>query len=371
MIIQKNKRILVVTYSFSPGRLAESERAYYLVKALLNNGNTVSVLTAEGQDVFNFNNVDIFTLLPIKPIINQKIINRIINPTTDGLFFSFFFHRKRYFLSDFDIIISTSPPHSLHFVSYYLSKKNNTKFVMDLRDSWKDNSLAKYGTIFHKLISDYIYLKYLKSADLIIANTDALKNKIKSHCRDANIITIPNGYPKDSFEHLQPVEILSHEKIKILYSGGTYGGKAVDAIKKIINNSCEKNIKIGFLGERISETSNCIYLGKVNTEDVPSYLISADCLVLYLPPKELNSARILLKAYGYAKSGKPVIYIGPKNATYDFLKCYTTVFRMDEDDYDNFSKIINEIQKKTEKSTINSNDFSYEKNFTKLFQVEK
>ncbi len=72
-----------------------------------------------------------------------------------------------------------------------------------------------------------------------------------------------------------------------------------------------------------------IGLGHASLVKVPSLLLGADVLVLYMPQEEKQSGRILLKAYGYARAQKPVLYLGPENATYDYLASRTVVQRFD------------------------------------------
>ncbi len=372
MYILSTDKVLVITYSFSPGKLAQSERAYYLVKSLVENGNDVIVLTCKSEMYFDFgSSVKILPDLPSSDLFKNKLFNRILSPIPDGHFLSLFLSSRKIRISnDVDIIISTSPPHSIHYIANYLSSKLKTKLILDLRDAWKDNRLINYGTLIHKFLSDYLYRKYLNNCNLVIANTEDLKTKILGHNINTKVVAIPNGYPRDSFSNTVQLNIMSDSKIKLLYSGGTYGGEAVKVIQNIIDVSCHKNLKIGFLGETINNTNNCFYLGKVNSDEVPSYLLSVDCLVMYLPKSEIGSARVLLKAYGYAKSGKPILYIGPINATYNFLIKYSTVFQIDEEDKNDIDLKLKQLidYPSFTDSNINASDFSYEHNFEKLFK---
>jgi hypothetical protein len=85
-----------------------------------------------------------------------------------------------------------------------------------------------------------------------------------------------------------------------------------------------------------------VRLGTISFSEVPQYLRAAHLLVLCMPWIEAGSSRILLKSYGYARSGKPILYLGPKNATYDYLKKRTIVKRFDLYDLENASQWIAE-----------------------------
>ncbi|WP_045371674.1 glycosyltransferase [Vibrio campbellii] len=365
-VLKSGQRVLLVSYCFSSDNLAESERAYYLAKTLIEQGINVDVLTKKNQsNLLLEDKIDLKCYLPETSLIKNKFLNRLLNPLPDGMFWTFFKSRKYSNLTGYDYIISTSPPHSLHVVSYYISKSTNTRLIIDLRDAWRENRLVNYGTVIHRIISNYIYSRCLKQAYLIMANTKELKIKILEHIPDLNIITVPNGYPRDSFDNLRPIEILSGQDKKFLYSGGTYGGKAVEVISSLVLANHIEDLRVGYLGENIEESSSSEWLGRVVSDDVPSYLMSVDCLILYMPKRELDSARVLLKSYGYAKSGKPVLYIGPENATYNFLKKHTYVLRIDEDDVSGFKKAIERIGNKNITTRVNKKDFSFEYNFQK------
>ncbi|WP_253645230.1 glycosyltransferase [Vibrio sp. Y42_MX_L11] len=363
MFIEKNSKVLVVVSSLSRTSLASSERAIHLVKTLVSKGIKVSVLTIKDDDIETFNGeVEIYQYLNIKPMFRNKLLNRVLSPFPDSSFLRLW-KSKRYILkklgNDWDIIISSTPPHSINLIAASLVNKSKAKWIIDLRDAWKGNRLHRYGTIFHELISDLTYKIYLNRCNLILANTEKLKDEILRHGIRTEIRTVPNGYPRDYYTARN-----IHSKYDYLYSGSHYNFKAVKVINSLISQ-CDSKVKVAFLGDGFGIIDSCYSLGKVSSKAVPNYLFSAKVLVLYLPKEEEGSARILLKAYGYAKSGKPIIYIGPQNATFDFLIKYSNVFQVHEDKPSTMEKALGLIEGKEydiNLAGINS-DFSYEKNF--------
>lgn len=373
MFIRNNQKVLVVTASFSKKDLAQSERASYLVKSLIDHNINVSVLTTDDENNFDFDGkVKLLPFLPKNEFFRSKLLNRLFSPFPDGHFLAFSNVKNKILKSidnDWDVIISTSPPHSIHYISMSISKFCGAKLYLDLRDAWMSNKLISYGTFFHKKASNYLYYTYLNKADLIIANTLGLERKINSHKIKKTIITIPNGYPRDSFNNISNTTLLERypSDLKLLYSGGTYSGRAIQVVDNMFKNH-EPNLQVYFLGESFNETKVCKYIGKVTSSEVPSYLLSADVLLLYLPQEEKDSPRVLLKAYGYAKSGKPIIYIGPRNATYSFLNLHSDVYLVEEDNGEKLKKALIDINNNRYDSEINPIDFSFEKNFEILYR---
>jgi glycosyltransferase involved in cell wall biosynthesis len=367
MFIEKDSRVLVIVSSLSKTSLASSERAIYLTKTLVNNGINVSVLTVGDDDIEDFDGeVKVYQCLSITPIFKSKFLNRVLSPFPDSSFLRLWKSKKKILKelgTNWDIVISSTPPHSINFLAASIVSKSNAKWIVDLRDAWQGNRLHKYGTYFHEFISNLTYKAYLNSCDLVLANTKKLKGEILKHGIDTEVRTVPNGYPRDYYS----TRVVS-AKYDYLYSGSHYGFKAVGIINQLLSKS-DSEIQVAFLGDEFKTIGSCYSLGKVPSKDVPSFLYSAAVLVLYLPKEEEGSARILLKAYGYAKAGKPIIYIGPQNATYEFLNEYSNVIQVHEDDPSSMSEAIKHIKNKEYKVNLKgiNADFSYEKNFeTKL-----
>lgn len=364
------KNVLIITASFSRNKLAESERVYYLVKTLLKFGVAVTVLTSKCSDNYKLSgNITVIDEIP-EPLFKLGFLNRVISPIADGLLPTFFLKRKvleNSIQGNFDMVISSSPPHSIHYIGFILSRKLNAPFVVDLRDAWKHNKLVKYGTVIHRYLSNWIYRKILNKADTIIANTPALKELIIKDGFSSEVLSVPNGYPRDSFNNISSnTTVPKHQKLKILYSGGHYGGKAIDIISKLLPKN--NLYTVDFLGEAFTPVRGCNYIGKVSSHEVPPILLSYDVLIIYMPPKEKASARVLLKAYGYAKSGKDIIYVGPKNATYDLLNSMSNVYHVDEKDMEFFSELLEKLDTNRSSQGINEVDFSFEFNFENLIK---
>jgi hypothetical protein len=236
-----------------------------------------------------------------------------------------------------DLLITSSPPHSVHTLGYWFKKRHNIPWIMDLRDPWYGDDALSHITPIHEYMSDKCCELCFEAADIVTANTETSRDKIlKENDIAPKLYTVTNGYWSELFKNTESDS--RNNSISILYAGGTYGGKANKYLQSLadkidIESGNSSHISIRILGETTSSTGSGNVgpneLGFVSVKKVPRYLCSADLLVVYTPPHYDNTGRIMLKSYGYARSGKPVLFIGPRNHTYDFLNQHVYVRRFD------------------------------------------
>ena len=118
-----------------------------------------------------------------------------------------------------DLIFSSGPPHSSHFIGHRLKRSLSIPWVADFRDPWVD--LFYYSDhkrlAISKKLDSILETKILCSADKIITATKGLKllfeNKIKK-----NISVVYNGFDEDDFKGLDKKNN-KDEKIIVSYVG--------------------------------------------------------------------------------------------------------------------------------------------------------
>ena len=149
---------------------------------------------------------------------------------------------------------------------------------------------------------------------------------------------ITNGYEESLFADATPKQLLSGGMRTILYSGATFRGFVVDVFKQISlaldRLSPDDALRLVIVGESAGSLANAttfgpISIGPQSQFDVPGLLLGADVLILIMesPGKELGSATISLKTYGYLRSGRPIIYIGPDTANWQLLSQFPGTYK--------------------------------------------
>ena len=104
-------------------------------------------------------------------------------------------------LHKINIIFTTSPPHSAHFVGLITKMFTSVKWIADFRDDWTGGESQPCPTVIHTIINKFLEKIVLKKADHIVGMCDHLTNilKIKSSTYTNKFSTIMNGYDSEDF----------------------------------------------------------------------------------------------------------------------------------------------------------------------------
>lgn len=352
----KNKRLIVVTYGFPPIGGAASERALMLTRYLVQLGWDVTVYCANVDMPHLFHDEAAVDLIPANVTLHRvqepawyqwvrqsRILRNSADFTLAHLDPSQPWTRacqaqikQNEQPSPQTYLLTTSPPHSIHQIGVNLSKSHQFKWLMDMRDAWVENTTMRHYSMVHQKLSERAYAQAVRHATYIIANTASMQQLIAVRFPESQerITVIPNGYDEALFADAvpyRPPETV--DKLLILYAGGTYGGWVTTILQQLLDANTTPDVRVYLVGELESsepyDVNRPIGLGHKSFHQVPAYLLGADWLVLCMPQSEAGSARILLKAYGYARAGKPILYLGPKNATWDYLNERTSVVQFE------------------------------------------
>jgi glycosyltransferase involved in cell wall biosynthesis len=227
-----------------------------------------------------------------------------------------------------DIIWSSSPIPSTHYIANKLSKKSNTPWVADYRDPfhYMNGTAGKWLDRFHKKI-DQTTLN--NASHLTFATTgvrDLYVNKYKSLI-NAKSTVIENGYDEANFEKLKGIKDTStpfdDNKFTLYYSGVLYpnGRDPVPVFEalselKSQNKISEQNFELVFQGAGIGEEFKKV-LTQLNIQNLVKFIepvsfiralnnmTQADTLLL-IQDKRFNK-QIPGKVYEYLRTNKPML----------------------------------------------------------------
>ena len=348
----KQRSLLLISYGYPPIGGAASERSLMLSRYLSELGWKIYVYCAAADAPHLFTDERAVELIPPAVSVERMALPRWYQAIWStrilraGANFALLTLDPTHFWSSAclqrirqeqherpDVILTTSPPHSVHTIGAGLKQDWGTPWVMDLRDTWIENNTARWYTPIHQYVSNWHYRRAILTASKIVANTPEMAQLIASKFpqRSADVVTIRNGYDERLFQWAspkRPSDSTEHTRV-ILYSGGTYEGWVTGVLEQLSRalRSRQANdgrpIQLYAIGDLVTtEPENPVGpfgLGHQSIMDVPDYLLGADALLLCMLPQEAGSSRVLLKAYGYARAGKPILYLGPRNATYDYL----------------------------------------------------
>lgn len=253
-------------------------------------------------------------------------------------------HSKKRIVSEFDfsrkisnlkindehpeIIIYSTPSLIGYSGAYKLSKKNNCKFILDIRDLWPLTLIEMGVSKYHPFI---MYLSWLeknayKNSDYIVSNWPYANKYINKFNNQAKFQWIPNGFSLSEFNDFEMLDQdvineIPKNKFIVGYCG-TVGFvnaletliQAADILKEnsdivflIVGAGKEKNIIQQYAKDR--NCYNVIFIDAVNKKQVPHMLSFFDCC--YVGFKDIplyNYGSSLTKLPEYLASKKPIVY---------------------------------------------------------------
>ncbi|MCG7985946.1 MAG: glycosyltransferase [Candidatus Thiodiazotropha weberae] len=241
----------------------------------------------------------------------------------------------------YDIIYSSSPPHSTHIVSLYLAKLFNIKLVVDFRDPWGDEVFYKYNkrTRFTKWFETRQLNNVIKYSNKIItiSKGEAIELLNRFPNLNSEIVThIENGFDPDDFAELNTERKVNSQKRKLTftYIGSIYEGTTEEFFKglhilKNTNNEIYNELTINFIG------SNTQYINTISNKydlsdivEVTEYLPHAECLaklsssdmnLILLGGNSFPASEIPAKTYEYLFLKKPIFAVAKKGDLTEIL----------------------------------------------------
>ncbi|HRI85521.1 MAG TPA: glycosyltransferase family 4 protein [Ignavibacteria bacterium] len=365
------KKILIISYYWPPGGGAGVQRILKFVKYLPSNGFKPYVVTVDAEkasypvidnslnaevpaeaEIYRTDTFEPFGLYS-KVVGKKSIPTGFSNESEPGLLQKMSrFIRGNFFIPDarrgwinfafneacrliekekIDTVITTSPPHSAQLAGLKLKKKYGINWIADLRDPWTD--IYYYKEFKHLPFAERLDKKYerlvLENADRIITVSSDLKRMFrkKSEKIDENkIIIIPNGYDEEDFNNLKKSDDAQSEFI-ISYTGTlaeSYNPIIFfDALKKVIIENPEINIKLRFIGSpadslmniirEMSMSNNLEVIPTVSHEKSVEYLNESTILLLVIPDVKNDRGILTGKLFEYLASGKTILCIGPED----------------------------------------------------------
>jgi len=334
--MKNKKNILIVNeYAGSP-KYGMNYRHYYLAKEFISRGYNVTIVSASYSHLlseypkvdktYTEEDIDGITYLWIKvnkykSSFDKKRVLKWFEFTSK----LFFISKKLPYKPDF-VIWSATEPFSI-LSSYYLAKKNNAKFIYEVKDIWP-LTLINLGSFSekHPLIKAMYWLQdfALKKADIVVSNLQNYSTYIKELHIQKSAEWISNGI---DLEEMGKIEALENEvldkipsdKFIVGYTGKLGVSNAVsilietaeklqdfsDIVFVIVGDGQEKII----LMERAKNLENVIFIEPIKKVQVQSMLTLFDICYIGWRKEDIYKYGISPnKLFEYMYSGKAVLH---------------------------------------------------------------
>lgn len=229
-------------------------------------------------------------------------------------------------ISRYDIVWTSGPPHSIHFIGYFLKLKGiRFTWVTDFRDLWVQNSYNRSRSIIWRAINKrYEKAIALKSDKVLFTSISSKSTFIMDHPKDSKkMYYCPNGYWEEEFVVCDE----KHDETIILFTGRFYPERVsynlLEALRDINNTH---NVKFIIAGPNLPiEMEKFIYEQGINPYvNYLGYLSRQETLMLQAKCDlminiEMSDEAIPGKVFEYMGQNKPILQIGSESSASTIL----------------------------------------------------
>jgi len=148
-----------------------------------------------------------------------------------------------------DVVITTSPPSSVHLVGAAVKRTTGIPWVADLRDSVvaHPHRHAERLLVRAKEQGEHALAKLVtRSADAIVAVSDAIADEMRARDPRGPVVTIANGSDFDDFAGL---EHTPSERLRITHAGSFFGKRDPRPFLTALKQSGLDDVVVRFLGD--------------------------------------------------------------------------------------------------------------------------
>lgn len=224
-----------------------------------------------------------------------------------------------------DAILTSGPPHCVHFLGMLLKRMYRLPWAACLRDPWFTCASYGYSLFPWARWERYWERRMMQQADLVLANTPYGFHAL-AHAHPGQqhkTIVLTNGFDPESFatfrEQAQP-----NERFTILHAGELYGGRnprgffeamrALDDHRppgtlplrvRLLGQATEKRLDPQVAIRELNLGHIVEFGGQVPYASALEAMCRADVLLMILPPGRTIS--IPAKLFEYMGAGRPVL----------------------------------------------------------------
>lgn len=230
-----------------------------------------------------------------------------------------------------DVIIATGRPFLTFLTVSRFARKHGIPFVLDYRDAWSRNPHPSYETWLRRKLLSWLEKRTNKQADGIVTVSHLTAEALNTDKSPVIIYNLPDqGYMDELKAYAPQVDLLSPDKLVLVYTGTLYPGRDLDPICAAIaklDSAVRNQIEVHYCGnssaravaafERHEIQDQLISHGSLSKSDATRLVASGDiALSIICSETETDNDAlrgvITTKVFDYLLLDKDVLNIVPE-----------------------------------------------------------
>jgi glycosyltransferase involved in cell wall biosynthesis len=221
-----------------------------------------------------------------------------------------------------DVVLTTSPPSSVHLIGAAVQKATGVRWVADLRDSLvaHPHRRAERLVVRAKEQGEHAVAKLVASrADGIVAVSDAIADEARARSPKGPVTTIANGSDFDDFAGL---EHHASDRFRITHAGSFFGKRDPRPFLTAVQRSNLADLVVRFLGDfRAADREWAETLGLGDRLELIPYAPrrrslelqrDSEALLLLIPDAGGRGKGVLSgKVFEYLAAERPILAVVP------------------------------------------------------------
>jgi glycosyltransferase involved in cell wall biosynthesis len=221
-----------------------------------------------------------------------------------------------------DVVLTTSPPGSVHLIGAAVKKATGVKWVADLRDSialHAHRHAESAGARAKQKARAGIAHLVARQADAIVTAAEAITVETRGLSPQGRVVTIPNGCDFDDFAGL---EYKRGDRFRITHAGSFFGKRDPRPFLRALAASGLDDVTVRFLGDfRPADREFMESLGLADRVELVPHVPrreslrlqrESDVLLLLIPEAGGRGRGILSgKVFEYLAAERPVLAVVP------------------------------------------------------------
>jgi glycosyltransferase involved in cell wall biosynthesis len=217
-----------------------------------------------------------------------------------------------------DVVITTSPPNSVHLVGAAVKRTTGVRWVADLRDSIATHphrNVERAAVRAKEKVSEAVARLVARGADAIVAASEAIAMEFRSLVPRGDVTTILNGADFDDFAGL---EYRRGSRFRITHTGSFFGKRDPRPFLTALAESGLEDVVARFVGDfRASDREWAESLGLGERLELHAYAPrrealalqrDSDALLLLIPEAGGRGKGVLSgKVFEYLAAERPIL----------------------------------------------------------------